>query len=223
MTNALPTADEALKRLRETRVVPVIVIDDPDDAVPLARALAAGGLACAEITFRTPRAAEALSRIAAEVPEMFVGAGTVLTPEQAKAARQAGAQFIVAPGFGPRMVDYCLEQGLPVYPGICTPTEVEAALEKGLTTLKFFPAEQSGGLAFLKAIAGPYVGVNFMPTGGINAGNIASYLAFNRVVACGGSWMAPTEWIAAKQFDRIRDESRRAVDAARNRPQLVNV
>jgi 2-dehydro-3-deoxyphosphogluconate aldolase/(4S)-4-hydroxy-2-oxoglutarate aldolase len=223
MTNALPTADEALARLRATRVVPVIVIDDPDDAVPLARALTAGGLACAEITFRTPRAADALRRIAAEVPEMFVGAGTVLTPAQAKAARDAGAQFIVAPGFGPRMVDYCLEQGLPVFPGICTPTEVEAALEKGLTTLKFFPAEQSGGLAFLKAIAGPYVGVNFMPTGGINANNIGSYLAFNRVVACGGSWMAPTEWIAAKQFDRIRDESRRAVEAALGKPQLVNV
>jgi 2-dehydro-3-deoxyphosphogluconate aldolase / (4S)-4-hydroxy-2-oxoglutarate aldolase len=223
MSNALPTADEALQRLRETRVVPVIVIDDPDDAVPLARALIAGGLTCAEITFRTPRAGEALRRIAAEVPDMFVGAGTVLTPEQAKAAREAGAQFIVAPGFGPRTVDYCLEQGLPVYPGICTPTEVEAALEKGLTTLKFFPAEQSGGLAFLKAIAGPYVGVNFMPTGGINASNIASYLSFNRIVACGGSWMAPTEWIAAKQFDRIRDESRRAVDAARGKPQLVNV
>jgi 2-dehydro-3-deoxyphosphogluconate aldolase/(4S)-4-hydroxy-2-oxoglutarate aldolase len=223
MTNALPTADEALARLRETRVVPVIVIDDPEDAVPLARALAAGGLACAEITFRTPTAPEALRRITNEVPEMFVGAGTVLTPEQAKAARDAGAQFIVAPGFGPRMVDYCLEHQLPVYPGICTPTDVEAALEKGLKTLKFFPAEQSGGLAFLKAIAGPYVGVGFMPTGGINASNVASYLSFNRVVACGGSWMAPTEWIAAKQFDRIRDESRRAVDAARGKPQLVSV
>ncbi len=141
---------------------------------------------------------------------MFAGAGTVLTPAQAKRARDAGAQFIVAPGFGPRVVDYCLEQGFPVYPGIATPTEVEAALEKGLTTLKFFPAEPMGGLAFLKAIAAPYVDVNFMPTGGINAANIASYLAFNRVVACGGSWMAPTDWIAAKQFDRIRDESRRA-------------
>jgi 2-dehydro-3-deoxyphosphogluconate aldolase/(4S)-4-hydroxy-2-oxoglutarate aldolase len=222
MTNVLPTADEALARLRAARIVPVIVIDDPEDAVPLARALASGGLACAEITFRTPRAAEALRRIASEVPELFVGAGTVLTPEQARAARDAGAQFIVAPGFGPRMVDYCLEHQLPVYPGICTPTEIEAALEKGLRTLKFFPAEQSGGLAFLKAIAGPYVGVDFMPTGGITASNVASYLAFNRVVACGGSWMAPADWIAAKQFDRIRDESRRAVDAARGRPQLVN-
>jgi 2-dehydro-3-deoxyphosphogluconate aldolase / (4S)-4-hydroxy-2-oxoglutarate aldolase len=215
MTPAFASATDALERLRAVRVVPVITIDDPADAAPLARALTDGGLACAEITFRTPRAAEALRRITAEVPELFAGAGTVLTPDQAKAARDAGAQFIVAPGFGPRTVDYCLAHGIPVYPGVATPTEVEAALEKGLTTLKFFPAEPMGGLAYLKAIAAPYVDVTFIPTGGINAANIASYLAFKRVVACGGSWMAPTEWIAAKQFDRIRDESRRACNAAR--------
>jgi 2-dehydro-3-deoxyphosphogluconate aldolase/(4S)-4-hydroxy-2-oxoglutarate aldolase len=183
--------------------------------VPLAHALTDGGLACAEITFRTPRAAEALRRITAEVPELFAGAGTVLTPEQAKTARDAGAQFIVAPGFGPRTVDYCIDERIPVYPGVATPTEIEAALEKGLTTLKFFPAEPMGGLAYLKAIAAPYVEVCFMPTGGINAANVASYLAFKRVVACGGSWMAPADWIAAKQFDRIRDESRRAAGLAR--------
>jgi 2-dehydro-3-deoxyphosphogluconate aldolase/(4S)-4-hydroxy-2-oxoglutarate aldolase len=200
----------------------VITIDDPNDAVPLARALTDGGLACAEITFRTPRAGEALRRITAEVPELFAGAGTVLTPDQAKSARDAGAQFIVAPGFGPRTVDYCLGQGIPVFPGIATPSEVEAALEKGLTTLKFFPAEPMGGLAYLKAIAAPYVDVSFIPTGGVNAANVASYLAFKRVVACGGSWMAPTDWIAGKQFDRIRDESRRAVSAARgNQPGVL--
>jgi 2-dehydro-3-deoxyphosphogluconate aldolase/(4S)-4-hydroxy-2-oxoglutarate aldolase len=149
------------------------------------------------------------------VPELFAGAGTVLTPEQAKTARDAGAQFIVAPGFGPRTVDYCIDERIPVYPGVATPTEIEAALEKGLTTLKFFPAEPMGGLAYLKAIAAPYVEVCFMPTGGINAANVASYLAFKRVVACGGSWMAPADWIAAKQFDRIRDESRRAAGLAR--------
>jgi 2-dehydro-3-deoxyphosphogluconate aldolase/(4S)-4-hydroxy-2-oxoglutarate aldolase len=223
MSNTFTSATEALARLRAIRIVPVIVIDDPADAIPLARAMAEGGLACAEITFRTPRAAEALRRITAEVPEMFAGAGTILTPDHAKAARDAGAQFIVAPGFSPRMVDYCLAEGIPVYPGICTPTEIEAALEKGLTTLKFFPAEPSGGLPFLKAMAAPYGDVSFMPTGGINAANIASYLAFNRVVACGGSWMAPAEWIAAKQFDRIRDESRRASDAAHGKPQTVSV
>jgi 2-dehydro-3-deoxyphosphogluconate aldolase/(4S)-4-hydroxy-2-oxoglutarate aldolase len=215
MTSVFASPTDALERLRAVRVVPVIVIDDPDDAVPLAHALTDGGLACAEITFRTPRAAEALRRITAEVPELFAGAGTVLTADQAAAARDAGAQFIVAPGFGPRTVDYCLAQGIPVYPGVATPTDIEAALERGLTTLKFFPAEPMGGLAYLKAIAAPYVDVCFIPTGGVNAANVASYLAFPRVVACGGSWMAPTDWIAAKQFDRIRDESRRAVNAAR--------
>lgn len=217
MPPAFASATDALERLRAVRIVPVITIDDPINAVPLARALTDGGLACAEITFRTPSAAEALRRITAEVPELFAGAGTVLTADQAKVARDAGAQFIVAPGFGPRTVDYCLAQGIPVYPGIATPTEIEAALEKGLTTLKFFPAEPMGGLAYLKAIGAPYVDVCFMPTGGISAANVASYLAFQRVVACGGSWMAPADWIAAKQFDRIRDESRRACDAARGK------
>jgi 2-dehydro-3-deoxyphosphogluconate aldolase/(4S)-4-hydroxy-2-oxoglutarate aldolase len=215
MTPAFVSATDALERLRAVRIVPVITIDDPADAVPLAQSLIDGGLRCAEITFRTPRAAEALRRITAEVPELFAGAGTVLTPDQAKAARDAGAQFIVAPGFGPRTVDHCLAHGIPVYPGVATPTEVEAALEKGLTTLKFFPAEPMGGLAYLKAIAAPYVDVSFIPTGGITAANVASYLVFKRVVACGGSWMAPSEWIAAKQFDRIREESRRACSAAR--------
>jgi 2-dehydro-3-deoxyphosphogluconate aldolase/(4S)-4-hydroxy-2-oxoglutarate aldolase len=201
-------------RLRDVRIVPVIVIDDPDDAIPLGEALLAGGLSCAEITFRTARAGEALRRIAAEVPSLLAGAGTVLTPEQAAAAREAGAQFMVAPGFNRRVVDYCLEREIPVYPGVATPTEIEAAREAGVRVLKFFPAEPMGGLSFLKAIAAPYGDVDFIPTGGINASNVASYLGFKKVVACGGSWMAPTEWIAAKQFDRIREESRRAVAAA---------
>ena len=223
MASSFPAAAEVLERLKAVRLVPVITIEDPENAVPLARALCDGGLACAEITFRTPRALDALRRITSESPEMFAGAGTVLTPAQAAAAREAGAQFIVAPGFNPRVVDYCLGHDIPVYPGVATPTEVEAALEKGLTTLKFFPAEPMGGLAFLKAMAAPYVGVNFMPTGGINAANVAGYLAFNRVVACGASWMASPEWIAAKQFDRIRDESRRASDAAFGRASTVSV
>src|SRR5512133_1255612 len=176
MTIELPSAADVLARLRAVRLVPVITIDDPDDAVPLANALAEGGLSCAEITFRTPKAADALRRSTAEAPEMFAGAGTVLTTAQAATARKAGAQFMVAPGFNPRVVDYCLEHDIPVYPGICTPTELEAALEKGLNTVKFFPAEPSGGLAFLKAMAAPYGDVNFMPTGGINAANVASYL-----------------------------------------------
>jgi len=208
-------------RLRAARVVPVITIDDPENAVPLARALSAGGLTCAEITFRTPRAAEAIRRISAEAPDLLAGAGTVLTPTQVDAARDAGAQFIVAPGLNPRVVEHCKALGLPVYPGIATPTEVERALELGLTTLKFFPAEAMGGLGYLKAIAAPYVGVNFMPTGGVSATNVAAYLAFDRVVACGGSWMAPADWIAAKQFDRIREESRRASDIVHGRAQAA--
>jgi 2-dehydro-3-deoxyphosphogluconate aldolase/(4S)-4-hydroxy-2-oxoglutarate aldolase len=223
MTTNFASPHDALARLRGVRIVPVIVIDDPEDAVPLARALADGGLPCAEITFRTPGAGEALKRVTAEVPNVFVGAGTVLTPKQAEKARAAGAQFMVAPGFNPNVVDYCLGEGIPVYPGICTPTELEAALEKGLTTVKFFPAEPAGGLAYLKAMAAPYGDVNFMPTGGINASNVASYLGFKRVVACGGSWMAPNDWIAAKQFDRIRDETRRATDVAHGRQPAVTV
>lgn len=215
MTIISAASRTVLDQLREARVVPVIVIEDPAAAVPLGEALLAGGLTCAEVTFRTPRAGEALRRLAAEVPSLLAGAGTVLSPQQAAAARDAGAQFVVAPGFNPRVVDYCLAEGIPVYPGVCTPSEVEAALEKGLRVLKFFPAEPAGGLPYLKAIAAPFVDVEFMPTGGINADNIASYLAFKRVVACGGSWMAPTDWIAAGQFDRIRDESRRASDVVR--------
>ena len=211
-----PSRADVLSRMTSTRIVPVIVIDDPADAVPLATALADGGLPCAEITFRTAGALEALRRIRDERPSMLAGAGTVLTPKQAADARGAGAQFIVAPGFSPAVVDYCLEQEIPVFPGICTPTEIEAALSRGLDVLKFFPAEPMGGLNFLKAIAAPYVGVKFMPTGGINAANVKSYLAFNRVVACGGSWMAPSDWIAAKQFDRVRAEAASAVASTRD-------
>ena len=201
-------------RLRELKLVPVIVIDDPDDAVPLARALAAGGLACAEVTFRTARAAEALRRITAEVPELLAGAGTVLNPSQAASARAAGAQFVVAPGFSEPVVDYCRSHDIPVYPGIATPTEIESALRYELRVLKFFPAEPLGGVAYLRAISAPYVGVEFMPTGGINAENLRNYLGFDRVVACGGSWMAPNEWIKRKEFGRVREETERAVAIA---------
>jgi 2-dehydro-3-deoxyphosphogluconate aldolase/(4S)-4-hydroxy-2-oxoglutarate aldolase len=223
MTGNGMTHDAVLDRLRDARVVPVITIDDPSDAVPLARALAAGGLACVEITFRTPRAAEALRRICTEVPEIVAGAGTVLTPAQVRTARDAGTQFVVAPGLNARVVNECRERAIPIYPGVATPTEIEAALELGLETLKFFPAEPMGGLAYLKAIAAPYVDVRFMPTGGVSASNVASYLAFSRVVACGGSWMAPADRIAAKQFDWIQAEARRASDAARGKAPAVTV
>ena len=203
---------EALARVR---IVPVIVIDDPANAVPLARALRDAGLPCAEITFRTATAAEALRCITAEFPDLLVGAGTVLTTEQAAWAKAAGARFVVSPGFNPRVVDYCLTHDLAVYPGVCTPTDIESALCRGLRVLKFFPAEPIGGLPYLKAIAAPYGDVDFIPTGGINAANLASYLAFERVLACGGSWMAPADWISQRRFDRISEEARQASQIAR--------
>lgn len=216
MTTSLTSSAHSavLERFAAMRVLPVIVIDDPDDALPLARALIEGGLPCAEVTLRTPRAVEALRRITGELPDMLVGAGTVLTPAQAAEARGAGARFVVAPGFNASMVEFCQSVDLPVFPGVCTPTEIEMALGAGLSVLKFFPAEPIGGLPFLKAVAAPYTTVSFMPTGGIGPSNLASYLAFPRVVACGGSWMAPNDWIAAGRFDRIRDTTRAAVAIA---------
>lgn len=203
-----------LEQLRKLRIVPVIVIDDPNDAAALASALVEGGLPIAEVTFRTASAAESIRRIAGERSDLLLGAGTVLKVEQAKQARAAGATFMVAPGFNPAVVDYCLEQNIPVFPGVATPTEVETALNKGLSVVKFFPAEPMGGLPFLKAMSAPYGMMSFIPTGGISAQNLKEYLAFNKVVACGGSWMAPAEWIKGKMFDQIRDETRRAVAAA---------
>ena len=204
-----------VETFRKNRLIPVVVIDDARQAVPLAHALEEGGLPCAEITLRTPRALEALEKIATECPNVLVGAGTVLTPRQAADACSAGAKFFVAPGFGAAMVDYCVEHDLPVFPGIATPTELEFALSRGLSVVKFFPAEPLGGIAYLKAMAGPYGNVGFLPSGGIGLSNLASYLSIPRVVACGGSWMAPTEWISAGKFDRIRDEVRKSVDAVR--------
>lgn len=208
-------ADEALEGLKKHRLVPVIVIDDPGNAAPLASALVEGGLPCAEVTFRTAGAAEAIRRMADAHPDMLIGAGTVLTPQQAAEARKAGATFVVSPGFNPGVVDYCQEHGIPVYPGVCTPTEIEAALQKGLEVLKFFPAEPMGGVAFLKAISAPYSMLRFIPTGGINAEKLPAYLAFRSVVACGGSWMAPQDWIKAGDFDRIRQETEAAVRSIR--------
>jgi 2-dehydro-3-deoxyphosphogluconate aldolase/(4S)-4-hydroxy-2-oxoglutarate aldolase len=199
--------------LRQLRIVPVIVIDDPEDAVPLAGALVEGGLPCAEVTFRTAGAAEALRRITEAYPEMLAGAGTVLSPAQAEQARAAGASFVVSPGFNARVVDACREMGMPVYPGVATPTEIEMALEKDLELVKLFPAEPLGGLPYLKAIAAPYGGVDFMPTGGIGAGHLASYLGFGRVAAVGGSWMVSQEWIRSRDFARIRAEVEKAVQA----------
>jgi 2-dehydro-3-deoxyphosphogluconate aldolase/(4S)-4-hydroxy-2-oxoglutarate aldolase len=210
-----PLGTDVLGRVQAFGIVPVIVIDDAADAVPLAAALSGGGLACAEVTFRTAAAAEAIRKIADAFPGMLLGAGTVLTPQQVRDAAAAGARFVVAPGFNARVVDTCLESGLPVFPGVCTPTEIEMGLERGLDVLKFFPAEPMGGLSYLKAIAAPYGNVRFIPTGGIDLSNLVAYLSFDRVVACGGSWMATAASIRAKQFERIRAETTKAVTALR--------
>jgi 2-dehydro-3-deoxyphosphogluconate aldolase / (4S)-4-hydroxy-2-oxoglutarate aldolase len=205
-----------LDQLKQMRLVPVIVIEHAQQAEGLADALVQGGLPCAEVTFRTAAAGDALKRIAKKHPDMLVGAGTVLTPQQARSAREAGAKFIVAPGFNATVVDYCQANEIPVFPGVCTPTEIEMALSKGLKTVKFFPAEPIGGLNYLKAIAAPYGDVDFIPTGGITTKNVHEYLAFKKVIACGGSWMAPADAISAGDFARIENETRRAVEAVRS-------
>ena len=194
---------EVIERMGEVGIIPVIAIKDAEDAVPLAKALDAGDLPIAEITFRTEAAEESIKRIAAKVPEVLVGAGTVLTIDQAKRAVAAGAKFIVAPGFNEKVVDYCLQNNIPITPGVSTASEIEQALEKGLEVLKFFPAEASGGLKTIKALAGPYTTVKFYPTGGINPGNVADYLSYDRIFTCGGSWMVKSDLIAAQRFDEI--------------------
>ncbi|MEO5579448.1 MAG: bifunctional 4-hydroxy-2-oxoglutarate aldolase/2-dehydro-3-deoxy-phosphogluconate aldolase [Gemmatimonadaceae bacterium] len=202
---------DVIGTIERLSIVPVIVIDDPAHAGPLAAALEEGGLPCAEITFRTARAAEALRRITGGHPGMLAGAGTVLNESQAREARDAGAAFVVSPGFSRPVVEYCLGHDLPVFPGVCTPTEVGVALEMGVSVLKFFPAEAMGGVPTLQAISSPYRGVRFMPTGGISPENVRRYLALPNVIACGGSWMAPADWIAEEQFDRITATVRNAV------------
>jgi 2-dehydro-3-deoxyphosphogluconate aldolase/(4S)-4-hydroxy-2-oxoglutarate aldolase len=198
---------EALSRIG---VVPVITIDRPQDAVPLARALLNGGLGCAEITFRTASAQEAIQRISGECHEMLVGAGTVLTVQQAEQAIRAGAQYIVAPGFDAAVVDWCQEHSVPVLPGVATPTEINMALARGVKLLKFFPSEEIGGVRMLKALYAPYQEVQFIPTGGIKAHNLAEYLVLPNVVACGGSWMATGSMISEGKFDEITRLSREA-------------
>ncbi|HYU52063.1 MAG TPA: bifunctional 4-hydroxy-2-oxoglutarate aldolase/2-dehydro-3-deoxy-phosphogluconate aldolase [Gemmatimonadaceae bacterium] len=197
--------------LRRWRIIPVIVIDDAKNALPLASALLDGGLPIAEITMRTPVALDALRRITQEQPEMFAGAGTVLNVRQAEQARKAGAHFVISPGFNRAVVDYCLEREMPVYPGVATASEIEAALESGITLMKVWPIETLGGTAYLQFLAGPFFGVEFNPSGGITGANFESYLALKNVVAVGGSWLAPQDWISARQFDRIRGAVRDTV------------
>ncbi|MEE8441037.1 MAG: bifunctional 4-hydroxy-2-oxoglutarate aldolase/2-dehydro-3-deoxy-phosphogluconate aldolase [Spirochaetia bacterium] len=207
---------EWVHTLEELRVVPVITIESGDQAVDLADALVAGNLPLMEITFRSDAAAEAIRRVRAERPGMIVGAGTVLTIGQVDAALEAGAQFIVAPGFNPTVVDHCIAAKVPIAPGVATPSEIEWALERGLDLLKFFPSEQNGGVNYLKAISAPYRGVRFMPTGGITAENLQSYLSLPSVVACGGTWMVKLSLIQAGDFGAVTRLAREAVELARS-------
>lgn len=193
-------------------VVPVVVLNDAEDAAPLAEALVKGGLPCAEVTFRTEAAEESIRIMSEKYPEMLVGAGTVLTVEQVDHAVAAGAKFIVSPGFDPEIVDYCMEKNIPVFPGCVTPSEVAAAVKRGLKVVKFFPAEQSGGLAMIKAMAAPYTTVKFMPTGGISAKNLKEYLGFSKILCCGGSWMVKGDMIKNKEFDKITEMTKEATE-----------
>lgn len=204
--------NDVLKRFQKLGIIPVVKIDDAKNAAPLAKALCEGGLPVAEVTFRTAAAEEAIKNMVQACPDMFVGAGTVLTTEQVDRAVAAGAKFIVSPGLNPKIVKYCIEKDIPITPGTSSPTDIEQALELGLEAVKFFPAEASGGLAKIKAMAAPYVNMLFMPTGGINAKNLNSYLDFPKILACGGSWMVSDALINTGEFDKIKELTREAVN-----------
>ena len=200
-----------LEQFGRLGIIPVVKIDRAEDAEPLAKALIEGGLPVAEVTFRTAAAADAIAAMTKAYPDMLVGAGTVLTTAQVDAAVAAGAKFIVSPGFNPKVVGYCVENKIPITPGVSSPSEIEQALEFGLEVVKFFPAEASGGLAKIKAMAAPYGNIRFMPTGGINPDNLNSYLQFDKVLACGGSWRVPGDLINAGDFAKIRELTSEAV------------
>lgn len=204
--------NKILEQIEKIGIVPVVVLEEAKDAEPLAKALCEGGLPCAEVTFRTDAAEESIRIMTEKFPEMLVGAGTVLTTEQVNRAVEAGAKFIVSPGINPNVVRYCIQRGIPVTPGTANPSNIETALELGLDVVKFFPAEPLGGLKMIKAMAAPYVGVKFMPTGGINATNVREYLAYDRILACGGSWMVKDGLIKAGDFVKITELTREAAE-----------
>lgn len=205
--------NEVLEKLSAIGIVPVIAINDVEKAVPLAKALVAGGIPCAEVTFRTAEAEEAIRRMAEACPELIVGAGTVLTPEQADKAIAAGSKFIVSPGLNPKVVKHCIDKGYLITPGTANPSDVEVAIELGLDVVKFFPAEAAGGIKMIKSMCGPYTKMKFMPTGGINADNINNYLSFDKIICCGGSWMVPKDALNAGDFDKITQLCKEAVQS----------
>lgn len=208
--------NDILNQLEKCMIVPVVVLENAKDAKSLGEALCNGGLPCAEVTFRTEAAEESIRIMSESFPDMLVGAGTVLTTEQVDQAVNAGAKFIVSPGFDEEIVDYCLEKGITVLPGCATPSEVTKAVKRGLEVVKFFPAEQAGGLPMIKAMAAPYTMVKFMPTGGINPENVKDYLAFNKIFACGGSWMVKNTLVENQEFDKICELSKEAVTIAKS-------
>ena len=207
--------NKVLEEISKIGIVPVIALDHVEDAAPLAKALIAGGLPCAEVTFRTDAAEESIRIMSEQFPEMLVGAGTVLTTEQVDRAVNAGAKFIVSPGLNPKVVKYCVEKGIPVTPGCANPSDVEVAIELGLEVVKFFPAEAAGGLNMIKSMAAPYNKMKFMPTGGINAKNIGDYLACDKIFCCGGSWMVKGDLIKAGEFDKIKEMTAEAVEVVK--------
>lgn len=203
--------NDTLIKLSQIGIVPVVALNHIEDAVPLAKALCDGGLPCAEVTFRTECAEEAIRIMTTQFPQMFVGAGTVLTTDQVDRAVNAGAKFIVSPGLNPEVVKYCIDKNIPVTPGCANPSDIEQAIALGLDVVKIFPAEAIGGLNLIKSIAAPYVNMKFMPTGGINAKNLNDYLAFDRIIACGGSWMVKGSLVDAGKFDEITELTKEAV------------
>ena len=212
-----------LRQIEHIGIVPVIALSDTEKAVPLAKALVAGGIPCAEVTFRTKEGAEYIRRIAAEIPEALLGAGTVLSISQVVSAIREGAKFVVSQGFNPKVVRYCVENDIPIIPGCSTPSDMEAAMEFGLDVVKFFPAEQAGGLAYIKAVAAPYAKLRFLPTGGINIHNLREYIAFSKVLACGGNWMVEKDLVRAGRFKEVERLCREAVQAVREVRNKVNL
>ena len=204
------------QKIEELKIVPVVVLHDAKDAVPLAQALVDGGLPVAEVTFRTDAAEASIREIAKAFPEMLVGAGTVTSVKQAEKAVAAGARFLVTAGFNRKVTEYAVEYNIPIFPGVCTPTELMFLLEYNLPVAKFFPAAQYGGLATIKALSAPFPNMRFMPTGGINAGNVREYLENPKVIACGGSWMVKDALIKEGKFDEIRRLTAEAVDLVKD-------
>ena len=202
---------DVFEKIKEFKIIPVATVNNLNDAIPLGKALIEAGLPVLEITFRTEVAAESIKKLMKDLPNLFIGAGTVLQVDQVKKAVNAGALFIVTPGFNPKVVDYCVEQKIPIIPGVNTPTMVEWALDRGIKVVKFFPADLSGGPRMLKSLAGPYPGMRFIPTGGINNNSLNIYLELPNVIACGGSWIVRKDLISEGKFEEIKNLTRKAL------------